>query len=54
MHIPESKKLIFLLNLSLLLLPVSLLFGNFISEILILFLFFFFFNYKKKRFVGGS
>ena len=49
MHIPVSKKLIFLLNLSLLLLPASLLFSNFTSEILILIIIFFFFLITKKK-----
>ena len=49
MYILEPKKLIFLLNLSLILLPVSLLLSNFISETLILIIIYFFFLIAKKK-----
>ena len=50
MYVHESKKLIFVLNLSLLLLPISLLLSNFTSEILIsIIIFIFFLNVAKKN-----
>jgi O-antigen ligase len=50
MYTPESKKLIFVLNLSLLLLPISLLLSNFVSEILIsIIIFIFFLNITRKN-----
>ena len=50
MYVHESKKLIFVLNLSLLLLPISLLLSNSTSELLIsIIIFIFFLNVAKKN-----